>query len=81
MQTFFDGADHIVLGVDKDFKEGSDVVSDVAAEHVNNLRIVLSSRTSNNMKSTETIHNAIDIARFSSLKKLIIVTKKRNFEK
>ena len=35
--NFYDGAGHIDLDVDKDFKEGSDVVFDVAAEHVNNL--------------------------------------------
>ena len=33
---FFDGADHIALDVDKDFKEGSNVVFDVAAERVIN---------------------------------------------
>ena len=35
--NFYDGAGHIDLDVDKDFKEGSDVVFDVPAEHVNNL--------------------------------------------
>ena len=52
---FFDGAGHIVLDVDKDFKEGSDVVFDVAAEHVNNLSIALNSQTTNDVKVTETI--------------------------
>ena len=70
---FFDGAGRIPLDVDRDFKEGSDVVFDVAAEHVNNLSIVLNSRTANDVKLTETIQNVIDIRRFSSLKKLIIV--------
>ena len=71
---FFDGSGHIALNVDRDFKEGSDVVFDVAAEHVNNLIIVLNSRTSNDVKVTVTIQNVIDIRRFSSLKKLIIIT-------
>ena len=62
----FDGAGHIALDADKDFKEGSDVVFDVAAEHVNNLSIVLNSRTTNDAKVTETIQNVIDIRRFSS---------------
>ena len=44
---FFDGAGHIALDVDRDYKEGSDVVFDIAAEHVNNLSIVLNSRTTN----------------------------------
>ena len=70
---FFYGAGHIPLDVDRDFKEGSDIVFDVAAEHVNNLSIVLNSRTTNDVKLTETIQNVIDIRRFSSLKKLIIV--------
>ena len=35
--NFYDGASHIALDVDKDFKERSGVVFDVAAEHVNNL--------------------------------------------
>ena len=39
----FDGAGHIALDADRDFKEGSDVAFDVAAEHVNNLSIVLNS--------------------------------------
>ena len=38
---FFHGAGHIALDVDTDFKVGSDVLFDVAAEHVNNLSIVL----------------------------------------
>ena len=71
---FSDGAGHIALDVDRDFKEGSNVVFDVAAEHVNNLSIVLNSRTANDVKVTVTIHNVIDIRRFSSLKKLIIIT-------
>ena len=70
---FFDGAGHIVLDVDRDYKEGSDVVFDVAAEHVSNLSIVLNSRTTNGVKVTVTIQNVIDIRRFSSLKELIIV--------
>ena len=70
---FFDGADHIALGVDKNFKKGSDVVFDAAAEH-NNLSIVLNSRTTNDVKVTETIQNVIDIRKFSYLEKLIIVT-------
>ena len=70
---FSDGAGHIALDVDRDFKEGSDVVFDVAAEHVNNLSIVLNSRTANDVKVTVTIHNVIGIRRFSSLKKLIII--------
>ena len=40
---FFDGAGHIALDVDNNFKGGSDVVFEVAAEHVNNLSIVLNS--------------------------------------
>ena len=71
---FFDDAGHIALDVDNNFKGGSDVVFEVAAEHVNNLSIVLNSRTTNDVKVAETIHNVIDITRFSSLKKLIIVT-------
>ena len=57
----------------KDFKEGSDVVFEVAAEYIINISNVLNSRTTN-VKVAETIHNVIDITRFSSLKKLIIVT-------
>ena len=57
----------------KDFKEGSDVVFEVAAEYIINISNVLNSRTAN-VKVAETIHNVIDITRFSSLKKLIIVT-------
>ena len=72
--NFFDGAGHIALDVEKDFKEESDVVFEVAPEHVNNLSIVLNSWTTNDGKVAETIHNVIDITRFSSLKKLIIVT-------
>ena len=60
---FTDGAGHIVLGVDKDFKEGSDIVFEAAAEHVNNLSIVLNSRTTDDVKVAETIHNVIDITR------------------
>ena len=71
---FFDGASHIVLDVDKDFKEGSDAALENAAEHVNNLSIILNSRTTNDVKVAEIIHNVIDITRFSSLKKLAIVT-------
>ena len=71
---FFDSAGHIALDVDNSFKGGSDVVFEVAAEHVNNLSIVLNSRTTNDVKVAKTIHNVIDITRFSSLKKLIIVT-------
>ena len=71
---FFDSAGHIALDVDNSFKGGSDVVFEVAAEHVNNLSIVLNSRTTNDVKVAGTIHNVIDITRFSSLKKLIIVT-------
>ena len=72
--NFFDGAGHIALDVEKDFKEESDVVFEVAPEHVNNLSIVLNSWATNDGKVAETIHNVIDITRFSSLKKLIIVT-------
>ena len=71
---FFDGAGHIALDVDNNFKGGSDVVFEVAAEHVNNLSIFLNSRTTNDVKVAETTHNVIDITRFSSLKKIIIVT-------
>ena len=71
---FFDGAGQIAFHVDNNFKEGSDVVSEVAADHFINLSIVLNSRTTNDVKVAETIHNVIDITRFSSLKKLIIVT-------
>ena len=60
--------------VDKDLEDGSDVVFDVAAEYVNNLIIVLNSQTTNDVKVIETIQNVIDIRRFSSLKKLTIVT-------
>ena len=60
---FFDGADHIALGVDKNFKKGSDVVFDAAAEH-NNLSIVLNSRTTNDVKVTETIQNVLNFIRF-----------------
>ena len=70
---FFDGAGHIALDVDNNFKGGSDVVFEVAAEHVNNLSIVLNSRTTNDIKVAETIQNVIDITN-SSLKKIIIVT-------
>ena len=38
---FFHVAGHIALDVDTDFKVGSDVLFDVAAEHINNLSIVL----------------------------------------
>ena len=62
-----------MLDVDSEFKEGSDVVFEVASEHVNNLSIVLNSRTTN-VKVAETMQNLIDITRFSFLKKLIIVT-------
>ena len=72
--NFFDGAGHIALNVEKDFKEEWDVVFEVAPEHVNNLSIVLNSWTTNDGKVAETIHNVIDITRFSSVKKLIIVT-------
>ena len=41
--NFFDGAGHIALDFEKDFKEESDVVFEVAPEHVNNLSIVLNS--------------------------------------
>ena len=71
---FFHGAAHIALDCDKDFKVGSDVVFDVAAEHVNSLRILLSSQTANDVKVTKTIQNVINIRRFSSSKKFIIVT-------
>ena len=57
----------------KDFKEGSDVVFEVTAEYVINISNILNSRTTNVVKFAETIHNVIDITRFSSLKKLIIV--------
>ena len=58
----------------KDFKEGLDVVFEVAAEYIINMSNGLNSRTTNVVKVAETIHNVIDITRFSSLKKLIIVT-------
>ena len=53
------------LGVDKDFQEGSDVVIEVASEHVNNLSIALSYRTTNDVKVAETIEIEIEITRFS----------------
>ena len=62
------------LGVDKDFKEGSDVVIEVASEHVNNLSIVLSYRTANDVKVAGTIQIEIEITSFSTMKKLIIIT-------
>ena len=62
-----------MLDVDDEFKEGSDVVFEVASEHVNNLCIILNSRTTN-VKVAETMQNLIDITRFSLLKKLIIIT-------
>ena len=62
------------LGVDKDFQEGSAVVIEVASEHVNNLSIALSYRTTNDVKVAETIEIEIEITRFSIMKKLIIVT-------
>ena len=62
------------LGVDKDCKEGSDVVTEVASEHVNNLSIALSYRTTNDVKVAETIEIEIEITRFSIMKKLITVT-------
>ena len=40
---FFDGAGHIALDVDYVFKEGSDIVFEVPAEHVDNLSMVLNS--------------------------------------
>ena len=58
----------------KDFKEGSDVVFEVTAEYVINISNILNSRTTNVVKFAEIIHNVIDITRFSSLKKLAIVT-------
>ena len=62
------------LGVDKDFKEGSDVVIEVASEHVNNLSIALSYRTANDVKVAGTIQIEIEITSFSTIKKLIIIT-------
>ena len=50
------------------------IVFEVAAEHVNDLSIVLYSRTTNDVEVAETIPNVIDITRFSSMKKLITVT-------
>ena len=58
---FFGGAGHIAIDFDKGFKEGSDVAFEVAAEHLNNLSIVLNSRPTNGVKVAETIHNVIDI--------------------
>ena len=58
---FFDGAGHITLG--EDFKEGSNVVFDVVAEHVNNLCIVLNYRKTNDVQVAETIQNVIDITK------------------
>ena len=58
---FFDGAGHIALDVDNNFKEGSDVVFEVAAEYVNNLSIFLNSRTTSDAKVAETMHNVIDL--------------------
>ena len=55
---FFDGAGHIALDLDNIFKEGSDVVFEVTAEHVNNLSIALNSQTTD-VKVTETIYNVI----------------------
>ena len=49
--VIFYGACHIVLDVDKDFKERSDVFFEVAAKHVNNLSIALNSQTTNDVKS------------------------------
>ena len=57
--NFFDGAGHIALDVHNNFKGGSDVVFEVAAEHVSNLSIVLNSRTANDVKVAETIHNVM----------------------
>ena len=56
---FFDSAGHIALDVDNNFKGGSDVVFEVAAEHVNNLSIVLNSRTTNDAKIAGAIHNVL----------------------
>ena len=71
--NFCDGVDHIFSDVDEDLKEGV-VVFDVAAEHVDNLSIILNSRTTTDFKDFKSIHDVIDITRFSSLKKLIMVT-------
>ena len=65
--NFFYGAGHIALDTDNNFKEGSDVFFEVAAEHVNNLSIVLNSRTTNDVKVAETIHNVIDITNLPQL--------------
>ena len=51
------------------------VVRDVEIEHVNNLSVVQTSQTVTEKKDvTNSIYNVIDITRFSSLKKLIMVT-------
>ena len=63
-----------MLNVDSEFKKGSDVVFEIASEHVNNLSIVLNSRTTNDVKVAETMQTFIDITRFSLLKKHIIIT-------
>ena len=64
---FFYSAGHIAL--DEHFKEGSGVVFNVAAEHVNNLSVALNSPTTDNINVAETIQNLIDITRFGLLKK------------
>ena len=56
----FDGANHIVLGVDKDFKEGWYVAFDIAAEQISSLGIVLNSGMTGDVKFTEAILNDID---------------------
>ena len=57
--NFLDG--HVVLDVDSEFKEGSDVVFEITSEHVNNLSIVLNSQTTNDVKVAETSQTLIDL--------------------
>lgn len=46
----------------------------IVLNNLNNPNIVLNSRTTNDFKDIKTINKAINITRFSSLKKLIMVT-------
>lgn len=55
-------------------KKGSCVIFHFMVEHVNNLIIVLNSRMATGIKDIKVVHDVINITRFSSLKKLIMVT-------